>query len=65
METAVFVTHGGIIMAILEALALPKQEFYSYYMPNLGGWAAECTEKKGQQLLRCPRRISLRSVNGQ
>ena len=58
MEKAVFVTHGGIIMSVLEALALPKQEFYTYYMPNLGGWTAECVKKNGQLLLRCPERIS-------
>ena len=33
-STAAFVIHGGCIMAILEALALPKQTFYHYHIAN-------------------------------
>lgn len=32
--TAAFVIHGGCIMAILEAYALPKKDFYDYHIPN-------------------------------
>lgn len=39
-STAVFVIHGGCIMAILEAFAVPKRDFYDYQIPN-GGWV-EC-----------------------
>lgn len=33
-ETPIFVTHGGVIMSILEALALPKKSFYDYHVKN-------------------------------
>ena len=33
-QTAVFVIHGGCIMAILERFGLPKKEFYSWYIGN-------------------------------
>ena len=33
-QTAAFVIHGGCIMAILEALACPKQDFYAYHIGN-------------------------------
>ena len=33
---ASFVVHGGVIMAILEALAEPKKDFYSYHIKNGG-----------------------------
>lgn len=33
-STAAFVIHGGCIMAILEACALPKRDFYDYHIPN-------------------------------
>ena len=33
-QTAAFVIHGGCIMAILEALAKPKREFYDYHIGN-------------------------------
>lgn len=31
-----FIIHGGSIMAILEAYALPKRAFYDYYIKNCG-----------------------------
>lgn len=31
---AAFVVHGGVIMAVLEALARPKQDFYAYHIGN-------------------------------
>jgi len=30
------VIHGGSIMAILERFSIPKQDFYSYHLPNCG-----------------------------
>lgn len=36
-QSAAFVIHGGCIMAILEALAEPKREFYAYHISN-GAW---------------------------
>jgi len=33
-STATFVIHGGCIMAILEALAVPKRGFYAYHIGN-------------------------------
>lgn len=33
-STAAFVIHGGCIMAILEAYALPKKAFYDYHISN-------------------------------
>lgn len=34
----VFVVHGGVIMALLAALAQPKRTFYEWYTPNLAGF---------------------------
>ncbi len=39
---AALVAHGGVIMALLAALALPRREFYDSFVPNCGtvlcGW---------------------------
>ena len=40
---AVFVAHGGVIMAILEALAVPKKAFYEYHIGN--GQSVQCIEQ--------------------
>lgn len=37
-ETAAFVVHGGVIMAILAALGEPQKDFYEWYLPNCGIW---------------------------
>jgi len=34
--TTALVIHGGNIMAVLERFALPRREFYDYYVPNCG-----------------------------
>lgn len=56
-EDAVFVTHGGVIMAILAELALPRRDYYDYQTPNLGGWQADCAEENGGLTLRRVRRF--------
>jgi alpha-ribazole phosphatase len=38
---AALVVHGGTIMAILEARALPRRDFYAYQVQNGGGYRAE------------------------
>ena len=38
---ALFVVHGGVIMAIMTAFAEPKKGFYEWEAPNLGGFSAE------------------------
>lgn len=40
-ETAAFVVHGGTIMAIMEAYALPKRSFYDYQVKNCHGFLTE------------------------
>jgi len=35
-ESAVFVTHGGVIMSVMEALALPERSFYDYHLACAG-----------------------------
>lgn len=35
---AALVVHGGSIMAVLSALALPRRSFYEWHVPNLGGY---------------------------
>lgn len=52
VEEAVFVTHGGVIMSILEELALPKRDYYEYQLKNLCGWQAECTWDDNKLMLR-------------
>lgn len=44
-STAAFVIHGGCIMAILEAFALPKKDFYDYHIPN--GSLIRCSWENG------------------
>ena len=36
---AAAVTHGGVIMALLAAFALPERGFYTWQSPCCGGWA--------------------------
>ena len=37
MLNAVNIVHGGVIMAIMEAYARPKKDFYAYHIGN-GEW---------------------------
>ena len=45
-STAAFVIHGGCIMAILEAFARPKKDFYSYHISN--GAFIRCVCRDGE-----------------
>lgn len=56
----VFVTHGGVIMALMEALCRPHRDFYDFHAPNLGGFRAECVIESGSLSLRKPEFIDLR-----
>ena len=40
-DGAVFVVHGGVIMAIMAELAEPKRDFYDWYAQNLGGYTVD------------------------
>lgn len=40
-STAVFVIHGGCIMAILERFFCPERDFYGFYLPNGGQFSAQ------------------------
>ena len=46
-----FLVHGGVIMSILWQFAEPKRDFYDWYVPNLGGFEADCAEKNGALVL--------------
>lgn len=39
-QTLVFVVHGGTIMSVLEAFAVPHQEYYSWQVKNAEGFTA-------------------------
>lgn len=49
--TAVFVVHGGTIMAILERFAIPKKEYYEYHIGNCG--IVSCRLMDGDEPLLC------------
>ena len=36
-----FLTHGGVLMTLLEALSDPSQPFYHWQVENGGGWSAQ------------------------
>lgn len=43
-----FVIHGGVIMSILEAFAIPKRGFYDYNIKNCSIVLCECSNKNSQ-----------------
>lgn len=55
----VFVLHGGVIMALMSELALPKKDFYDYYTENLGGFSADVVIERGAVRLENVQRIRL------
>ena len=51
-ERAVFVVHGGTIMAVLERFARPRQDFYAWHVENCQGWLCGWTaDGRGRGLL--------------
>lgn len=48
--TTAFVVHGGTIMAILEAYAHPKRDFYQYSLKN-GEWCTCLCYRKSLQII--------------
>lgn len=50
-DTAAFVAHGGTIMAILAAYALPRQAFYAYHIGNGGYALCDCAPGPALQVL--------------
>ena len=49
---AVFVVHGGVIMAVLERFAEPKRDFYSYHIGN--GQSLRCVCRSDMKLELLP-----------
>lgn len=39
-DTIYFLVHGGTIMSVMEAFAMPKQEYYKWYADNGHGYSA-------------------------
>lgn len=52
MNRAAVVTHGGIIMAAMQAYARPKQEFYSWQVSNCGGFLVEVEDPTEFRVLK-------------
>lgn len=48
-ESFACVVHGGTIMSILEALARPEQDYFSYQTKNGGGYAVLWEERDGNK----------------
>ena len=42
-KSAVFVVHGGTIMAIMARFALPKKDYFTYQLKNCRGYICDCT----------------------
>lgn len=51
-RTLAFVIHGGTIMAILEAFALPEQDYYTWQVKNLEGYRARLQRGRKDSALR-------------
>lgn len=51
--TVALVVHGGVIMSILEAFAVPKQDFYTYHVEN-GGCLCAWYQRNGTIQLESP-----------
>lgn len=48
---AVYVIHGGTIMAILEAFAMPHKDYFQWQVENLGGyWGDAVLTEEGWQI---------------
>lgn len=42
-EDGAAVVHGGVIMALCAALAMPEQDYYQWRVPCCGGWLLDLT----------------------
>ena len=56
-DGAIYVVHGGVIMAILSAFAVPNRDFYEWDADNLGGYVCEVETAPGGIVLRNPQTI--------
>lgn len=57
--TAVFVIHGGSIMAVLEAFGRPEREYYSWQTGCLSGYLCRTGEENGHFCLTDVAEISI------
>ena len=57
--TAVFVIHGGSIMAVLEAFGRPEREYYSWQTGCLSGYLCRTGEENGHFCLTDVAKISI------
>lgn len=48
-EKAVFVVHGGTIMAVMERFARPKRGYYDYGAANCRGYTCLCSRPEGEE----------------
>ena len=49
---AVFVVHGGTIMAVLDRFSEPHRDYYDWQIGNAEGFLAEVTEEVGSGRIR-------------
>lgn len=43
-EDGAAVTHGGVVMAVCAALAVPRRDYYRWWAPCCGGWLLELAD---------------------
>lgn len=58
-KTAVFVIHGGSIMAVLEAFGRPEKEYYSWQTGCLSGYLCRTGEENGHFCLTDVAKVSI------
>lgn len=56
-EKTAFVVHGGVIMAVFSGLCEDKQDFYSYYTDNGGGYICTVDRTANGPVLRHCRKL--------
>lgn len=52
-RTVALVVHGGTIMSILEALAIPRRDYYQWQVKNGGGYISPYDEQEGRLTNPC------------
>lgn len=50
-DEVAFVVHGGTIMSVMEALAVPRQDYYSYQVKNGQGYVVETMQDGSLHIL--------------